>query len=144
MEQSTRNLRGQRILEKVFHEGVVLSVIMLNTIALVLDGFPDLNARLGHYFHAFDYVCVIYYVLEVFAKVGMFGWRAYWGSNWNKFDFSIVLLGLPVLIDPFLKDGLQGIEVILLLRMGALLAFFQDVTVYSKCNPDLEWHSTVS
>ena len=125
MEQSTRNFRGRRILEKLFHEGIILSVIVLNTFALVLDGFPDLNARFGQYFHAFDYACVVYYVLEVLAKVRLFGWGAYWKSNWNKFDFIIVLLGIPVLIDPLFPGEFRGAEIILLLRTGRFLRFFR-------------------
>ena len=125
MEQSIRNFRGKRILERLFHEGVVLSVIVLNTIALILVGFPEINARIGHFLHAFDYACVVFYVLEVLAKVGLFGWGGYWKSYWNKFDFIIVLLGLPVLIDPFIEGQFKGAEVILLLRMGRFLRFFR-------------------
>ena len=125
MELSTSDSFVRRINKTLFREGIVLGVIVLNTTALILDGFPDIHQEYGEFLHAFDYACIVYYILEVIAKVSLFGWRAYWGNSWNKFDFIIVILGFPVLIDPFIEGQFQGAEVILLLRMGRFLRFFR-------------------
>lgn len=114
-----------RLLNLFFRESIVLGVIVLNTTALVLDGFPAIHARFNEHLHMFDYACMVYYVLEVLVKVWGFSWVGYWRNNWNKFDFIIVLLGVPVLLDPFLALRFQGAEVILLLRMGRFLRFFR-------------------
>ena len=106
-------------------EGFVLTVIVLNTTALVLDGFPNIHARFGHWLHQFDIGCMVFYVIEVIGKVSIWGFAGYWRSHWNKFDFIVVLFGLPLFIDPFIEGGIEGVEVILLLRMGRFLRFFR-------------------
>ena len=106
-------------------EGVVLTVIVLNTIALILDGFPTIHERYGHYLHQFDIACMVFYVLEVIGKVWTLGFSEYWSSAWNKFDFIIVILGLPLFLDPFIEGGIEGVEIVLLLRMGRFLRFFR-------------------
>ena len=125
MELSQADSFGRRILKRVFSETVVLGIIVLNTAALVLDGFPHIHAQYGEFLHIFDLACLVFYVMEVFGKVGILGWPKYITDNWNKFDFSIVLLGLPALIDPFFPGEFRGAEAILFLRMGRFLRFFR-------------------
>ena len=114
-----------KLLKRVFSETAVLGIILLNTIALVLDGFPDIHAHYGEYLHTFDLACLVFYVVEVIAKVGVMGWAKYIRDNWNKFDFSIVLLGVPALIDPLFPGEFRGAEAILFLRMGRFMRFFR-------------------
>ena len=114
-----------KLLKRIFSETAVLGIILLNTIALVLDGFPQIHAHYGEYLHTFDLACLIFYVVEVVAKVSLMRWPGYIKDNWNKFDFSIVLLGLPALIDPLFPGEFRGAEAILFLRMGRFMRFFR-------------------
>jgi voltage-gated sodium channel len=98
---------------------------MMNTVALILDGFPTMSSRYGLILHAFDYACMLFYVFEVVAKSAPTGFTAYWRSGWNKFDFLIVLLGMPLLLDPLVPGQFEGLELVLLLRMGRFLRFFR-------------------
>ena len=125
MERQHRSLFERRVLAPIFREEVVLAVIVLNTIALVLDGFPDIHRNYGPQLHAFDYGCMVFYVLEVIVKVWLYTWNGYWKNNWNKFDFIIVIIGVPILIDPLLNGYFEGVEIILLLRMGRFFRFFR-------------------
>jgi len=125
MELNPTDSFRQKLLKRLFSETVVLAIIVLNTAALVLDGFPNIHAHYGELLHTFDLACLIYYVLEVFAKVGIMSWPSYIKDNWNKFDFSIVLLGIPALIDPIFPGEFRGAEAILFLRMGRFLRFFR-------------------
>ena len=115
----------KNVLLFLVQEVVVLTVILLNTIALVLDGFPEIHAQYGELLHAFDYGCLLYYLFEVIVKTKLMGFQAYWKSAWNKFDFIIVLLALPLLFDPFVANGFEGAEAVILLRMGRFLRFFR-------------------
>ena len=115
----------KKIFQLLVREAVVISVIILNTVALILDGFPEIHAEYGHLLHNFDYICMLYYVFEVVVKSSFDGFSGYWSSAWNRFDFIIVLLGAPLLLDPFVPGQFQGVEVVLLLRMGRFLRFFR-------------------
>ena len=125
MELSPTDSFGLKLLKRIFSETAVLGIILLNTIALVLDGFPHIHARYGELLHYFDLACLVFYIIEVIAKVGIMGWPRYIKDNWNKFDFSIVFLGLPALIDPLFPGEFRGAEAILLLRMGRFMRFFR-------------------
>lgn len=115
----------KKILQFLVNEYLVITIILLNTTALVLDGFPGIHAEYGRLLHLFDVYCMLYYVFEVFVKTGLLGFRGYWKSAWNRFDFTIVLLGLPLLLDPFVEGEFEGAEIVLLLRMGRFLRFFR-------------------
>ena len=125
MKLSPTDSTWRRILKRLFSETVVLAIIVLNTTALVLDGFPRIHAEYGEFLHTFDLACLVFYVLEVFVKVSILGWQGYIKDNWNKFDFSIVILGMPALIDPLYPGEFRGAEAILFLRMGRFLRFFR-------------------
>lgn len=125
MELNQTDSIWRRILKRVFSETVVLLVIVLNTAALILDGFPEVHAQYGEFLHLFDLACLLFYVLEVFGKVSILKWSGYIRDNWNKFDFLIVLVGIPALIDPLFPGEFRGAEAILLLRMARFLRFFR-------------------
>ncbi len=115
----------KKALQFLVNEYLVITIIILNTTALVLDGFPAIHAQYGDMLHQFDVYCMLYYVFEVIVKTGLLGFRGYWRSAWNRFDFFIVLLGLPLLVDPFIEGEFKGAEIVLLLRMGRFLRFFR-------------------
>ena len=68
---------------------------------------------------------MLYYVFEVIVKTRFAGFQAYWASAWNKFDFMIVALAFPLLLDPFIPGEFEGVEAVLVLRMGRFLRFFR-------------------
>ncbi len=115
----------KKVLQFLFKEIVVVAVIVLNTVALVLDGFPHIHLAYGKWLHAFDYMCMLYYVFEVVYKTRTMGFRSYWASAWNKFDFMIVAIAFPLLLDPFIPGEFEGVEAVLVLRMGRFLRFFR-------------------
>lgn len=115
----------KKVLQFLFKEIVVVAVIVLNTIALILDGFPNIHATYGKWLHVFDYICMLYYVFEVVYKTRMMGFAGYWASAWNKFDFMIVVVAFPLLLDPFIPGEFEGVEAVLILRMGRFLRFFR-------------------
>lgn len=115
----------KKVVQFLIKEYVVVAVIVLNTAALILDGFPQIHAVYGDQLHRFDLFCMLFYVFEVIAKTRFLGFAGYWQSAWNKFDFIIVALGLPLLLDPFVEGEFKGAEVVLLLRMGRFLRFFR-------------------
>ncbi|MFQ5633064.1 MAG: ion transporter, partial [bacterium] len=70
-----------------------------------------------------EYFCIIYFVLEAALKIQVFGFHGYWRIAWNKFDFIIVLLSLPSLLEPI--DAMSGYQIVLILRLARLFRLFK-------------------
>ena len=113
-----------RIFRWFFGESLVLAVIGINALAVFIGAFPELPANWAHALAWLDYVCLIYFVVELFAKVITFGIRGYWSNLWNRLDFFIVLLSLPLLAQPPWVEYTFGFLAIApLLRLGRFLRF---------------------
>jgi len=70
-----------------------------------------------------DYVCTSYFVLELGIKLRQFGVRGYLSSGWNRFDFTVIVLSLPMLASPWID--LQEFSVFLVLRITRPLRSFR-------------------
>jgi len=109
-------------------ESTVVFMIVLNAAALFANAFPSIRAIAGGDGNAnilfwIDYVCVVYFLVEACLKVKSEGWRLYWESGWNRFDFLVVMGSLPSLLDPFMD--FKQFSVILVLRVARLFRFFR-------------------
>jgi len=111
------------LVDWLISEPVVLAVIVLNAIALFLDGFPKLRAATYGALEWVDYGCMLFFVAEAVFKIRRHGIRGYLRSGWNRLDFLVVLGSLPLLAAPFVALPLEEFAVLLLLRLGRLLRF---------------------
>ncbi len=84
------------LLRRLIDERVVVAAILLNAIALFVGDYRSEGPR-GFWF-AVDYGCVVYFVIETVIKLVAEGWRGYWRSNWNRFDFIIIAISTPALL----------------------------------------------
>ena len=102
----------------------VIALILLNATVLFLDAFPGVHAAAPDLLFWIDYACLIYFIVEAAIKINQpEGFRGYWGDSWNKFDFMIVALSLPLLVSPIFSKGLEDVAIVMLLRLGRLLRF---------------------
>ena len=102
------------------NERIILTAIVLNTIILFLGGFWP-NSLL---FDLSDAAFTLIFVCEAIAKISKYGWKNYWQSGWNKFDFIILLIALPSLAGPFIELSM-GTNAILALRSMRLFKSFK-------------------
>lgn len=103
----------------IINDKVVCTVIIINAIAIFLNAFPEINqVTIGAIFWI-DYACAVYFVIEMFLKIKTFGFKTYWLSIWNRFDFTVVILSSPVLLSPIFD--LKTFSVILILRLSRIL-----------------------
>ena len=100
-----------------------MTIIVINSIVLFLGAFPNIHQCYEHCLFPIDYACTVFFVIELLIKVKLRGWKGYWQSGWNKFDFIIVLISAPMLLSPFLNTG--EFAVVLILRIGRLFRFFR-------------------
>jgi voltage-gated sodium channel len=84
-------LRQSRLANFLISEPVVITLIFVNTMVLFLDEFPEIHQSTRGVLLWIDYGCVIYFLLEAFLKIRIFGFRRYWFSAWNRFDFTVRL-----------------------------------------------------
>lgn len=112
----------------LIQESTVLFMIVLNAGALFFNAFPVIREMAGGHdtrnvLFWIDYLCVIYFLVEAFLKIRLDGWKTYWLSGWNRFDFLVVLGSMPSLLDPWID--FKGFSVILVLRLARLFRFFR-------------------
>ena len=93
----------------VFHllinEFLVVSLILLNSLVLFLDEFPDIHAGYHQVLYRIDMACIFYFMLEATIKIGQLGFKPYINNPWNKFDFLIVVASLPALAQLFMETS---------------------------------------
>jgi voltage-gated sodium channel len=113
----------RRALDGLINENVVVAVILLNTTAIILRGFEVWRTHIDLLLFTVDYTCTVFFVLEGITKISRFGFAKYWSSGWNRFDFTVVVISMPMLLTPVLD--LHEFTVVLVLRTGRLLRFFR-------------------
>lgn len=103
-----------------------MTIILINTLALFFDEFPAIHENSRGALRWIDYGCILFFIVEVILKVRAFGFRDYWASGWNKFDFFVTAASVPTLIMPFvpMMDN-AGFMIFPLFRVGRLFRFFR-------------------
>ncbi len=104
-------------------EKTVLAIILLNALVMFLDAFPGVNKEVGNILRVLDHGFLLYFIFEISAKIVVLGFREFWGRNWNKFDFIVVLTSAPALLS-FIID-VRIFSIILVLRLCRLLRFLR-------------------
>lgn len=113
----------RRFLKAAVSERVVVTLILLNTLAVFLRGFATVRERWELALLAIDYACTCYFVVEILIKLRIFGARRYLAVGWNRFDAAVVVLSTPMLLSPFLE--LESFAAILVLRVARVSRFLR-------------------
>ena len=122
-----------RLLDLLIGERWVMSIIVLNTLAMTVSGFYDEGSRERFVADVVDYACVLFFLVEAGWKIRRLGWHGYRESGWNRFDFIVTVLCLPVLLEPFTNGHhyltwLPVFRAGRLFRLLRLLRFIPDAT----------------
>ncbi|GAA1675256.1 hypothetical protein GCM10009830_22310 [Glycomyces endophyticus] len=101
---------------------VSMSVIVLNGAVLGAMTFKPAVRVAGDFLHWVDYVCLVFFTLEVVAGLLSFGrrpWR-YFKDGWNVFDFVIVVAS-------FLPGLRENVTILRLLRLARIVRIFRSL-----------------
>ncbi|MFK7738431.1 MAG: ion transporter, partial [Pirellulaceae bacterium] len=109
----------------ILSEPFLVVIITINAVALFLDAFPTINARYGDYLEALDFACIIFFTLEALLKIVFRGFDDYWANHWNKFDFLIVILCIPIIVNFIFPMDTKPFAIVTLLRLGRFLRFMR-------------------
>ena len=113
----------RRVVNWLVSDRLVMTVIVLNATALVLHEMAAPETPSANLWFWIDYCCVVFFLLESLIKIQQDGWVGYWDNNWNRFDFTVVVLSLPALLGPFLD--VSQFAFVLILRLGRLFRLFR-------------------
>jgi len=127
----------KRIVDQLVSDRLVMAVIVLNATALVLHEMAPRGSSVRALWFWVDYVCVVFFLIEALIKIRRNGWRCYWTSGWNKFDFSVVVLSMPALLGPFLD--VSQFAFVLILRLGRLFRLFIEESLKSVGDIPITW-----
>lgn len=109
--------------EVLIDERTIVSIIVVNSLAIFLRGFPQLRDSYDFFLFGVDYACTLYFLVEVTIKLTLLGPRHYLRGWWNWFDFLVVVISLPTLLTPLIE--LSDFSIVLILRTGRLLRSFR-------------------
>jgi voltage-gated sodium channel len=103
----------------------ILLLILLNTVTIFSEGFPNLPHAILRALLISDAVFTVLFLLEAVIKIKHYGWKKYILSNWNRLDFTLVILSLPSLV--MLLDIWDGTDLsfLLVLRISRVFKFFR-------------------
>ena len=103
---------------------MVITAIIGNSIVLFLLGFQEFD-EYGVLF-TLDHFFTIYFIVEVMVKVRYLGWREYLKSSGNKFDFVLVVISMPSILEIFLQiPDFSFLLVFRLIRVLRILRFMR-------------------
>ena len=117
--------KSRSVFDYIISDGVVVFVIAVNALILFLDAFPSIHAKYGRTLSLLDNICIVFFIVEAYHKIQSLGIRRYWADHWNKFDFFIVLICLPVLVDALVPTSTSELAVLTLFRLGRFLRFIR-------------------
>ena len=122
-------------MKKIFlNERIIISIILLNSILIFLEGFPQFN-NYELIFNNFHYLFLIIYILELLFKIREFGFKNYIKEGLNKLDFLLVIISFPELFalisnleitDLSFLFTLRTIRLIRIIRLFRVIAVFEN------------------
>ena len=95
----------------------IMVIILLNAIAIFLLYFPELENN--SLLLILDHIFLLIFCVEAGVKIHTLGWKKYIGNRWNQFDFIIVLLSMPSLLESFIS--VPNTSLLLVLRLFRLI-----------------------
>ncbi len=102
----------RQLVEHPYFQPIIIGIIFLNGAVIVAETYITGSLLLL----ALDKVILGIFILEILMKIIGFGFKRYFSSGWNWFDFLIVAGSLVFLATPFVS-ALRLVRVLRLFRM---------------------------
>ncbi len=106
------------------NDKTVLAVILANALIIIIQecGIDSLPLNI------IDLACTLFFVIEISVKIAHYG-RNYWRKGWNKFDFIVIALSLPSVLELFVPVW-GGFEMLQVFRTLRIMKFFRTVRYF--------------
>ncbi len=103
-------------MKKLFlRDNFILLLIILNAATIFFGGF-DLGNTFNFIVSLLDNLFTILFIAELVIKLREYG-REYFKSNWNRLDFTVILLSIPALLAFVLNIDTESFNLFLVLRV---------------------------
>ncbi|WP_143961349.1 ion transporter [Litoribacter populi] len=118
--------------KKLFlNERFILLIILLNSAIIFIEGFNfHITDRL--WLDLLDNGFTIIFLVELLVKIREYGAKGYFKSNWNIFDFTLVMLALPSLSSLFVTAQIIDLDFLLAFRTMRIFKFFRFIRFVPK------------
>lgn len=112
------------MIKKLFlNDNFILFLIILNSINIFIGGF-DNGSRNDFILSLVDHIITILFIFELLAKLNEYG-KNYFISNWNKFDFILILLSIPALLTFMFSVEISDLSFLLVFRVMRVFKSFR-------------------
>lgn len=106
------------------NEKFILGLILLNSLILFIGGYIT-GENEKAYLSIVDNSITALFILELIVKFKEYGFITFFKSNWNKFDFSLIVLSLPALITFILSIEVLDFSFLLIFRIMRVFKAFR-------------------
>lgn len=115
------------------NERVVLSVIVFNAIIIFIQ---ECGVDVV-WLNIIDFLCTLFFVIEICVKISHLGWKEYWKDGWNWFDFIVITISLPSVAEFFIPihdsfDAIQITRTLRIIKFSRLFHHFPDFPIIVK------------
>jgi Na+-transporting methylmalonyl-CoA/oxaloacetate decarboxylase gamma subunit len=119
--------KSLKIISHGFFDGFIMFVIILNTVILSMDKYPEFNPSILFCFKVLNLVFTVIFTCEVVLKMTAFGVRIFCKEGFNVFDLFIVMASLSQIILGLLQpsNGKSNGGVFLILRTFRVFRIFK-------------------
>ncbi len=104
----------------------MMTAILINAAVIFMLYFPQIKEH--DTLVQIDHCFVVFFLIEAIVKLIVFKPKGYFSSNWNWFDFIIVLVSLPSLLMAYLPvPDTSSLLLLRVFRLSRLFRFMQFV-----------------
>jgi voltage-gated sodium channel len=113
------------MLRRLFiNDKFILGLILINSVILFISGYqPNDNNKL--ILSVLDNFITTLFIVELAIKFREYGVKGYLQSNWNKFDFLLIVLSIPTLITFIFQLNLVDFSYLLVFRILRVFKAFR-------------------
>jgi len=111
-------------MKKLFiNDKFILVLIVINAFTIFLSGFDIFTSV----FNFIDNLITSLFIIELGVKINEWGYKKYFSSNWNRFDFILIILSIPALLSHIFtfETSVSFLLIFRLLRIFKSFRFFK-------------------
>lgn len=113
------------MIKKLFlNDTFILGLILINSVILFIGGYIETDSN-KLILVISDNLITALFIIELLIKFNKFGIQGYFRSNWNKFDFILIILSIPALITFIFRLSLVDFSFLLVFRILRVFKAFR-------------------